>query len=152
MRKGSYDIFMALPTAAGLAGRNAMHAKGLVLHHPRSAWRYTRPVVLGSLRNTVLAAGCTSLLGMLTIHWLSAETFAAVASAGLAIWVLGLTAVIISGGLEKSLQRKAHRQSSTRMKIAVRLTCLCADALFFDAGGLGALLFLTWLCVYSALT
>jgi hypothetical protein len=38
------------------------------------------------------------------------------------------------------------------MRIAVRLTCLYADALFFEVGGLGALLYLTWLCMYSALT
>jgi hypothetical protein len=131
---------------------NAMHAKGLVPHHERSGWRYSRPVVLGSLRSTVLAAGSTSLLGMLALPWLSAETFAAVASAGLVIWALGLTAVIISGALEKWFHRKEHGQSSTGTKIAVRLTCLSADALFFEVGGLGALLFLTWLSVYSALT
>ena len=131
---------------------NASHAEGLVPRHRRNAWRYAGPVVLGSLRNTVLAAGCTSLLGMLALRWLSAEAFTAVASAGLAIWALGLTAVIVSGVVEKWFHRKEHRQPSTGMRIAVRLTCLYADALFFEVGGLGALLFLTWLCMYSALT
>ena len=129
---------------------NVSHAKGLALRHPRSAWRYNRPVVLGGLRNTAFAAASMTLLGMLANRWLSVQAFAAVASAGLAVWALGLTAVIISGVLEKWFRRKLYRQSSARMRIALRLTCLFADALFFEVGGLGALLFLTWLCVYSA--
>ncbi|MCL5743323.1 MAG: hypothetical protein M1541_05250 [Acidobacteria bacterium] len=106
---------------------NTYRAGLLAIGRVRRAGGYTKPVILGGLRNAALAAVGLGLLGIAALRWLRKET---------------------CGVLEKRLQRRAL---SRRKKEALRLTSLLGDALFFEVGGLGALLFLTWLGVYVAL-
>ncbi len=127
---------------------NTYRADLLAIGRVRSAGGYTKPVMLGGVRNAALAAVGLGLLGIAAQRWLTKETFASIASCGLAAWGFGLIALITCGVLEKRLQRRAL---SRRKREALRLTSLFCDALFFEVGGLGALLFLTWLGVYVAL-